>query len=67
MTGHDITRREDGNLKFIEIRIAKARKAFGKKDFKRSLEIYDSIEQKDMLNDLDKKVIEFCERNCVND
>ena len=64
MTGHDITQKIDGNLKFIEISIAKARKAFRKKEFKLSLEIYNSIEQNDMLNDLDRQVIVFCERNC---
>jgi hypothetical protein len=65
MAGHDIINREEGNVKFIELRIAKARKAFRKKYFTTSLEIYNSIEQKDMLNDLDRQVIEFCERNCV--
>ncbi len=63
MSEHDITNKADGNSKFIEIRIQKARKAFGNKDFKTSLEIYNSIEQKDMLNDLDKKVIEYCKRH----
>lgn len=33
-----------GNIKFIETLIAKARKAFSKKNFKTSLEIYNSIE-----------------------
>ena len=67
MAGHDIINKEEGNIKFIETRIAKARKTFGKKDIKLSLDIYNSNEQKDMLNDLDRKVIEHCERNCVKD
>jgi hypothetical protein len=41
--------------------IEKAREDFKKKDFKKSLEIYGSVENKDLLEELDKKIIEFCE------
>jgi hypothetical protein len=67
MEGHDIIKKEDGTLKFIEATIAKARKAFRKKNFKTSLEIYSSIGQEDTLSDIDKQVIVFCSRNCAED
>ncbi len=54
MAGHDIIKREEGSLKSIEIRIVKARKAFKKKDFTTSSEIYNSIEKKIYLTHLIK-------------
>ena len=47
-------------VQFDTIRIEKARQEFGKKDFKKALEIYKRVENKNLLNDLDKKIIEHC-------
>ncbi len=67
MARYSIIKEKEDNARLIEAKIVKARNAFRKKDFKMSLDIYNSIEQKDMLNDLDREVIVFCERNCIRD
>jgi hypothetical protein len=52
------------NIKRLDIiRIEKAREEFRKKDFKRSMLLYDAIENKNMLEELDAKVIAFCKRH----
>ncbi|MHB8261826.1 MAG: hypothetical protein ACYDCN_13505 [Bacteroidia bacterium] len=46
--------------KIIEVITSKARTVFHNKDYKSCLEIYNSIEQKDLLNNLDHKIIAHC-------
>jgi len=37
-----------------------ARKKFGDKEYARALQIYAAVEDKTLLNDLDKKIIAHC-------
>jgi hypothetical protein len=48
---------------FDENRIEKARKEFKNRNFKKCLEIYETVENKTLLNDLDRKSIEYCEHH----
>ena len=57
---YDKKAREGYNIEFDKLRIEKARHEFRSKNFKKSLEIYKSIEYKELMNKLDEKVIEFC-------
>jgi hypothetical protein len=43
--------------------IENARHKFKEKDYKRTLDIYKTVEHKALLNDLDKKTIEYCKRH----
>ena len=60
---YDKKAREGYNLEFDKLRIEKAREEFRIKNFKNSFEIYKSIEYKDLINDLDERIIEFCQRH----
>ena len=51
---------EEFSAQFDLIRIETARDAFGKKDFKKSLGIYLKVENTNLLNNLDRKLIENC-------
>jgi len=53
---------DDYNLELDKLRIEKARQEFKSKNFQKSLEIYRSIEFKELMNALDEKLIEFCTR-----
>jgi hypothetical protein len=53
---------DDYNLEFDKLRIERARQEFRSKNFSQSLEIYRSIEYKELMNALDEKLIEFCTR-----
>lgn len=59
---YDKKARAGYNLEFDKLRIEKARQEFKSKNFKKSLEIYRSIEYKELMNTLDEKLIEFCVR-----
>lgn len=63
ITEYDKKERKGYNLEFDELRIGKARQAFRMKDFKKSIEIYHSIDYRELINPLDEKIIEFCERH----
>ena len=63
ITEYDKKAREGYNLQFDKLRIDKAREEFGKKAFKKSLEIYRTVEYKNLINDLDKSIIAYCERH----
>ena len=63
ITEYDKKAREGYNLQFDKLRIDKARQEFGKKDFKKCLEIYRTVEYKNLLNNLDNKIIEYCEQH----
>ena len=49
---------EEFSEHFDLIKIEEARNAFSKKDYKKSLGIYLKVENTNLLNDLDKKLIE---------
>ena len=51
------------NSQFYELRILEARSAFINKNYKKSIEIYTSIDIKSVMNDLDEKLIEFCKNH----
>jgi hypothetical protein len=60
---YDKKARDGYNLEFDKLRIEKARQEFRSKNFKKSIEIYRSIEYKELMNSLDEKLIEFCLRH----
>jgi len=62
ITEYDKKAREGYNLEFDKMRIEKARIEFRKKDFKKSIEIYKSVEYNQLINDLDKKIIAYCKQ-----
>jgi len=63
ITKYNNKSKEGYNLHFDTVRIEQARKEFKNRDFKKCLEIYKIVEQKTITNDLDKKIIEFCEQH----
>lgn len=63
MAEHDIIKREITNSHSDDAIILKARKAFNDKEFTLCLELYDSVEQKELLNALDHKIIEHCKQH----
>lgn len=60
---YDKKSRHGYNIEFDKLRIEKARQEFRSKNFQKSMEIYRSIEYKELMNALDEKIIEFCLRN----
>jgi len=61
---YDQKARKRYNRQFYELRILEARSEFSNKNYKKSIEIYTSIDIKCLLNDLDGKIIEFCKKQC---
>jgi hypothetical protein len=55
--------KEGANLIRSKSKIDKARKAFGNKEFKKSLEIYNNVVNKNILNNLDRNIIAHCKLN----
>lgn len=45
------------------LRIEKARQEFRMKEFKKCLNIYKAVDDRDILGELDDKIIEFCKRH----
>jgi hypothetical protein len=60
---YDKKARKGYNLQFDELRILEARSEFINKNYKKCMELYQSIEFKSLLNDLDGKIIEFCKKH----
>lgn len=60
---YDKKAREGYNIEFDKLRIDKARQEFKNKNYKKSIELYKSVESLNFINDLDKNIIAFCERN----
>ena len=60
---YDQKARKRYNSQFYELRILEARSEFINKNYKKSIEIYTSIDIKSVMNDLDKKLIEFCKNH----
>jgi hypothetical protein len=54
---------EEYNKHFDQMKIERARHKFKEKDYKGTLDIYNTVEHKSLLNVLDKKTIEYCERH----
>ena len=48
---------------FDENRIESARQEFRKKDFKKSISIFRKVENTNLFNELDKKIIEYCDQH----
>jgi len=60
---YDQKAREGYNRQLDEMRIEQARGEFNNKNYKKSLELYESIEFKGLMNDLDGKIFEFCKKH----
>jgi len=58
---YDKKAREGYNIEFDKLRIDKARQEFKNRNFKKSIELYKSVESVDLINDLDRRIIEFSE------
>jgi hypothetical protein len=54
---------EDFNNHFDKLKIDSARQKFKEKDYKGTLEMYHTVEHKNLLNDFDNKIIEYCVRH----
>ena len=60
---HNAKLREEYNFKYDALRIDSARQLFNKREFKKSMEIYNTVERKSRFNDLDNKIIAYCLRH----
>ncbi len=60
---HNEEAQQDYNNHFDLMKIDRARHKFKEKDYKGTLDIYTTVEHKTLLNDLDKKTIEYCKRH----
>lgn len=62
---HDelIKAQEKFEYKYEAFKVEQARKEFRKKEYDNCMELYQSIEHKELLNDLDNKIVEFCAKN----
>jgi hypothetical protein len=58
---YDKKARDGYNIEFDKLRIEKARQEFRIKNFKKCIELYRSVESVNLINDLDRRIIEFCE------
>ena len=63
ITVYGATAHEEYYLQSDKERIEEARQKFKNKNFKGSIEIYQTVECRGLLNDLDNKIIEFCEHH----
>jgi hypothetical protein len=59
---HNEKAQEEYNNHFDKVTIERARQKFKDKDYKTALEIYAKVEHKNLLSEVDKKTIEYCER-----
>lgn len=55
--------RKENSARIDTIRIEKARQEFRNKQFKKCLEIYRFVDHKNLLLELDNKIMEYCNRN----
>jgi len=63
ITDIDRKLRKENNVRIDSIRIEKARQEFRNKQFKKSLDIYKFVDHKNLLLELDNKIMEYCNRN----
>jgi len=66
ITEYDKKAREGYNLAFDKLRIDQARQEFRDKNFIKCLELYASIDFKELMNELDEKIIVFCQKHLLN-
>ena len=59
---HNEKTQEEYKNHFDQMKIDRARRKFKEKDYKSTIDIYKTVEHKALLNDLDKKTIEYCKR-----
>ncbi len=59
---HNEKAQEEYNKHFDKVTIERARQKFKDKEYKKTLELYATVEHKNLLNELDKKIIAYCER-----
>jgi len=62
ITEVDRKARKENSIRIDTIRIEKAREEFRKKEFKKCLEIYRFVDHRNLLVELDNKIIEYCKR-----
>jgi hypothetical protein len=55
--------RKENSIRIDTIRIEKAREEFRIKELKKCLECYRFVDHRDLLAELDNKIIEYCKRN----
>ena len=60
---HNEKAQQEYNNHFDQMKIDRARQKLKEKDYKGTLDIYKTVENKTILNDLDKKNIEYCNRH----
>jgi hypothetical protein len=60
---HNDKSQQEYNYQFDRIDIEKARQKFKERNYKKCLEIYMSIEHKNLLSDFDKKTIDYCKNH----
>jgi hypothetical protein len=60
---HNKKAQEDYNNHFDQMKIKRARNKFKEKDYKGTLDMYKTVEGETLLNNLDKKIIEYCKRH----
>lgn len=65
ISDYNVSSHEEFSIKFDKIRIETARKAFVDKNFKNTGGIYKKVENKNLLNELDRNIIEYCERHLL--
>lgn len=63
ITEYDKNARREFNLPFDNMWIEKARQEFRKKDFEKCLATYERVVSKDLINNLDVKIMEYCGRH----
>jgi len=59
---HNAKAQEEYNTHSDKIIIDRARQKFKDKEYKKTLELYATVERKNLLNEVDKKTIAYCER-----
>lgn len=55
--------RKETSIRIDTIRIEKARQVFRNKELNKCLDIYKFVDNKNLLVELDKKIIDYCKRN----
>jgi hypothetical protein len=63
ITGLDKELRKQNTIRLDNIRIDKARQVFRLKDFNKAMLIYNAVENKNLLVEVDNKIIEYCKRH----
>jgi dGTP triphosphohydrolase len=59
---HNEKAQEEYNNHFDKVKIERARQKFKDKEYRKTLELYATVENKNLLSEIDKKTIAYCER-----